>query len=566
MLVSRSLRSIAFCRLPSAIDLLLFTTVFLSPVWCQTHSQSDAPASSQTPQADQSKPPVAVNPKPCEITVTPSGPTTNTCSPDQQSTGTPPSGSSPSTTQTPGAGADGQPQQQGSAQAQPATRVTKAEARELFHSVDDILAFASQDTGLPIKRKVKRKLIAREQMEKYIHKGMRDDKDSQRLVHEELVLQKFGFIPPGYNLRVEFLRLLGEQVAAYYEPKNKTVNLLDWVQPDIQRPVLAHELTHALQDQTVDLLTWPDAGQKDDKPLPDQQELAVEEEQAARQCVTEGQAMITLYDYSLAPLDKNVVTAPDMVNAMRAGVGDNSNGDSPVFAAAPMFLRESLMMPYSFGSDFVRAVLVKQGKQAAFTGMLLDPPVDTRQVMQPETYMAHQVVAPLTVPDLDRLAGPGYERYDFGAMGEFDIYLLAKQYGGNDAPKNYYPHWRGGYYYAAHAKTAPKDEVSMLYFSRWDSAESANAFAKLYGDYLPKRYKKAAQSPASCHPIAGDKGTGCPVALWDTNEGKVRIEVQGNDVLITEDFDDATVDRAHDVLLLKVPAREEKRSTQYGEK
>ena len=89
---------------------------------------------------------------------------------------------------------------------------------------------------------------------------MRDDKDSQRLVQPELVLQKFGLMPPGYDLHSEFLRLLGEQVAAYYDPKTKSVNLLDWVPPDIQKPVLAHELTHALQDQKVNLEKWELAG------------------------------------------------------------------------------------------------------------------------------------------------------------------------------------------------------------------------------------------------------------------------------------------------------------------
>ena len=122
----------------------------------------------------------------------------------------------------------------------------------------------------------------------------------------------------------------------------------------------------------------------------------MEEAQQARQCVAEGQAMVTLFDYSLAPLGKTVLTAPEVVDAMRAGMADNS--DSPVFAAAPMFLRESLIMPYTFGSDFVRTVLTNKGKDAAFGGLLENPPVDTRQVMQPETYLLNQVVAPPTRP------------------------------------------------------------------------------------------------------------------------------------------------------------------------
>ncbi len=417
--------------------------------------------------------------------------------------------------------------------------------------MDVILRFASQDTGLPIRHQVKRHLITRESMEKYVDKRMRDDKDAQRLEQSRLVLEKFGLLPPGYDLHGEFLRLLAEQVAAYYDPKTKSVNLLDWVPPDTQRPVLAHELTHALQDQKIGLEKWERAGAKDDSPLPDQQEYVVEEEQAARQCVAEGQAMVVLLNYTLAPMGKDVVSAPEIFDAMRADMADNK--DSPVFAAAPMFLRESLMMPYSWGTDFVRTVLASKGKEAAYAGMLENPPVDTRQVMEPETYLANLAVAPLIIPDLDKLVAPDYKRFDFGGMGEFDVYLLAKQYGGE--PKNYYPHWRGGYYFAARAADGPKDHpvISMLYFSRWDSPESARAFAKLYGDYLPKRYTKVSWV-AACP--AGPNALACSHSEAMTEQGKVVMDVRGNDLLIMESFDEPVVQRAQDVLLggMSLPA------------
>ncbi len=454
------------------------------------------------------------------------------------------------TIQVPGAGVDVQDQQQESAPPQSAeqpgaqTRISKAQAKELFRSVDEILGFASHDTGLPIEHKVKRHLITRESVEKYVDKRMKDDKDAQRLEQSRLVLEKFGLLPPGYDLHSEFLRLLGEQVAAYYDPKSKSVNLLDWVQPDIQKPVLAHELTHALQDQKINLEKWELAGARDDAPEPDQQEQVVEEAQAARQCVAEGQAMVVLLDYTLAPTGKDILTAPEIVEAMRAAMADNK--DSPVFAAAPMFLRESLLMPYTFGLDFVRTVLAARGKDAAYSGMLQNPPIDTRQIMQPETYLMKQNVATLVIPGLDQLVAPDYQRFDFGGMGEFDIYLLAKQYGG--APPNYYPHWRGGYYFAAHAKSAPKDQIAMLYFSRWDSPQAAQDFARLYADYLPKRYKKAVlQQPVSA---SGAGATGVPSAItFETNEGKAALEIQGSDLLILEGFDDKVEERAREVLL-----------------
>ena len=131
--------------------------------------------------------------------------------------------------------------------------ITKAQAKELFRSVDEILQFVSQDTGLPIKHKVKRKLITRDKVEHYVEKRLKEDKDTQRLERSQLVLKKFGMIPQDYDLHSEFLKLLSEQVAAFYDSKTKTVNLLDWVQPELQKTVLAHELTHALQDQAVDL-------------------------------------------------------------------------------------------------------------------------------------------------------------------------------------------------------------------------------------------------------------------------------------------------------------------------
>ena len=131
-------------------------------------------------------------------------------------------------------------------------------------------------------------------------------------------------------------------------------------------------------------------------------------------------------------------------------------------------------------------------------------------------------------------------------MGEFDIYLLAKQYGG--APPNYYPHWRGGYYFAARAKSGPKDQIAMLYFSRWDSPEAAQDFAKMYADYLPKRYKKAVlQQPASA---GGASATGGQPALaFDTNQGKVTLETLGNDLLILEGYDDTVAAKARAELL-----------------
>lgn len=132
-------------------------------------------------------------------------------------------------------------------------KITPAEAKELFQSVDQILHFASSDTLLPIKHSVKKEMVSRDQVEKYIGDKFKDDVDRIRFERSELVLKKFGLLPRKFNLHDFLIKLLGEQVAGYYDEKTKTINLLDWVAMDMQKPVMAHELTHALQDQSFDL-------------------------------------------------------------------------------------------------------------------------------------------------------------------------------------------------------------------------------------------------------------------------------------------------------------------------
>jgi len=134
-------------------------------------------------------------------------------------------------------------------------KITPHQAEQLFHSVDEIMDFDSQQTGLPIKREIKRKLTSRDEVVSFLTKHLNDE-DTKRLRRSELVLKKFGLLPRDFNLQTFLVALLREEVAGYYDPKTKTVNLLDWVPMEEQEPVMAHELTHALQDQSVNLQRW----------------------------------------------------------------------------------------------------------------------------------------------------------------------------------------------------------------------------------------------------------------------------------------------------------------------
>ena len=103
---------------------------------------------------------------------------------------------------------------------------------------------------------MKRRLTKRDEVQSYIEKSMKDDKDAKRLERSSAVLKKFGLLPRNFDLPNFLVTMLREQVAGYYDAKTKTVNLLNWVDVEQQKPVLAHELTHALQDQSFGIEKW----------------------------------------------------------------------------------------------------------------------------------------------------------------------------------------------------------------------------------------------------------------------------------------------------------------------
>ena len=419
-------------------------------------------------------------------------------------------------------------------------KITPRQAEELFHSVDEILDFDSKQTGLPIKREVKRKLTSRDEVVSYLTKHL-DDEDTKRLRRSELVLKKFGLLPHEFDLQTFLVSLLREEVAGYYDPKTRTVNLLDWVPMAEQEPVVAHELTHALQDQAVGMEKWMRKGDKDLAEIrkdPTPADIENDEIDNAREAVIEGQAQAMMFQYAIAPTGHTIVNSPELVDAMQEETLTGTPG-TKVFNSAPIFMQESLTFPYSYGMQFVVKLMRKGGKEQAFAAVLKNPPHTTRQIMQPETYLSGEKIEPMRVPDFKHDFA-NYQKFDIGAMGEFDVAVLIEQYAGKPASKRLYPEWRGGYYYAAKPKADSAGILGLLYVSRWSSADKAAEFAAIYAHSLKDRYKKAqeAEDPKQSGQADDDVLKGRHV--WTTEDGAVVIEVQGDTVLVSESLDAGT--------------------------
>ena len=425
-------------------------------------------------------------------------------------------------------------------------KISPQEAEELSRDVDNILQFASKETNLPVKQEVKKQFTSRDEVVAYLKKNMAEDKDAQRLRRSELVLKKFGLLPRDFDLQSFLITLLREQVAGYYDPKTKTVNLLDWIGPEAQRPVMAHELTHALQDQSFGLEKWMKAGDTDldkiEQPTPS--DLESDEVSEARQAIVEGQAMVVLVDYMLAPTGQSILGSPQIADALKEGMLLGT-ADSPAFQNAPIFLKEALTFAYRYGLDFEVALLRKGGKEKAFAAVFTDPPHTTRQIMEPETYLSGEHLDSMRLPDFEK-DFKNYERFDVGAMGEFDVAILVDQYAGAEAARAVYPHWRGGYYYAGRPKGDPTAPLAVLYVSRWSDPEAAQGFAAIYAKSLEKRYQHVHEAAEDANKSISQLQTLKTLTgthTWLTEEGPVVISVARDSVLITESMDQPTTER-----------------------
>ena len=181
-------------------------------------------------------------------------------------------------------------------------------------------------------------------------------------------------------------------------------------------------------------------------------------------------------------------------------------------------------------------MLVKGGKEAAFAGVLENPPSSSFEIMHPAAYMAHVPVPVLRLPDIHPLIDAEYTPYDVGVMGEFDVRILTELFGGQQIAAALTPEWNGGIYYAAQRKSAVTAEEK----------ESTASIGLLYYSQVEERGFGAVVSAGVCGGVAAEV-----LGMWwsgkkdeaddneqvyTTNEGDVLLSISGTGVFVSEGF------------------------------
>jgi hypothetical protein len=436
---------------------------------------------------------------------------------------------------------------------QVAGKITPEQALQLFSLVDELIKFSSDETGLPIKSTVKRQITSRDTVESYLKQKFDEDESAKRLQRSEIVLKKFGLLDRDFALKPFLLALLKEQIEAYYDSKTKTVYMLDWVDVEEQKPVLAHELTHALQDQHSDLEKWNNQTPEDVSlnSSDDTDHLARDEMDTAREAVAEGQATAVMMDYMLKPMGKSLVKDPEVMEFVRQHMA--ASADSPVLSRAPLLLSESLLFPYREGLSFEQDVWMDQGQAAAFAGTMDRPPTSSWEIINPREYEKHHLPAVPLLPNIHPLVDKLYKPYDIGQIGQLDLHILSELFGGDQAANDLTPAWDGGLYWAGQrlsAKTpeeqANTNSIALFYLSVWKNTASAQAFASLYADELGRKYSGVKLDSSDERNAPAGRSSGftvfpSPVSsgeeqVYSTSEGPVVITTRGKMVFVAESF------------------------------
>jgi hypothetical protein len=347
---------------------------------------------------------------------------------------------------------------------------TDPRARELCAQVQPLALELTKLSGMSLRHPVPCDYINKQKIKDYLNERVKEVTKPDDVRAEELTLKKFGLVPPDFDLTKNTVDLLTEQAAAFYDYNKKKLFITETTAGDSQESVLAHELAHAIADQNYNLGKYIHGGRKSDDGA------------AARLAVMEGQATWLMSELLAERIGQSLKGSPALVEKM-SSLSDAS-GQFPVFDKSPLYLRMTLVFPYTRGMLFQHAVFERDGKQG-FAEVFRQPPVSTQQIIHPDKYFAGVKPTQPALPDPK--LGKGYKGLVGGTLGELDHQVMLEQYSGRERAAALAPHWRGCTFQLTENRQA--NRVVLLYAVEWDTEDAARDYFAAYRRQMEKKWK-----------------------------------------------------------------------------
>ncbi len=301
-----------------------------------------------------------------------------------------------------------------------------------------IVHFDEQHRGLTFKEPVRVEYLSNAQFNKEVSvPAPTSEADRTAENHALGELRALGLVHGNVNLAASENKLSQSDIVGLYVDTKKTIFVRGTELTPYVRVTLAHELTHALQDQYFDLTKL--------------QRSVKDGNDAGLTALIEGDAVRdeNLYEQSLSTADQQAYQKEQGQLEKRAGQTSN----------IPEILSDMLQFPYAFGPTFVDS-LDANGGTAAIDHAFGDPPLSEAQIVDPVEYpigwRPTRVATPTLPAGAHRLDKPN----SFGQVSLFEV--LGSRLG-YDRAWNAVQGWQGdnALPYKEHGRTCMVIDVAM---------------------------------------------------------------------------------------------------------
>jgi len=370
----------------------------------------------------------------------------------------------------------------------------------LARLVDSLRVPVERATGLSFRTPPRSALRSRDQVRSYLLAKLDEELPPGRMRGLETAYRLFGMLPDTLRLRDLLLNLYAEQVAGYYDPDSAMLFGVAGADRAQLRLVLAHEMVHALQGQYLPLDSILKSTVNNDR-------------LTAAQSVLEGQA--TLVSIEVLTPGQRVTATPQFWELYRDQVRAQQSA-MPVFARAPLVVREALIFPYLEGAEFMHWWADRGPRDTLPYGPRM--PVSTEQILHPDRYARGD--APVTLA-FAADSGVVYE----DVLGESEIRVLLAVLAGSDDVQTVVPiGWGGDRFRVYDAPGGP----ALVWYVAWDDQRSADRFLQSAGPALRRTGRVGYRATLDALSIDGRPATRyvlAPVA-WERWSGVPGVKVE----------------------------------------
>lgn len=343
---------------------------------------------------------------------------------------------------------------------------------EILQEADVVFKDVSRLSGLSVLKPVPRAFKDKAFFRDYYRRQMQEQYPPAKKLAYEKAYALLGLLPAGTDLIDTYLSGFLRSVQGLYDPEAKTLYIADWVPSGDQEETLAHELTHALQDQHFDLAAYLEKGRG-----------LTTDEQFARVSVMEGQAVAIAMNLSLEDRGTDFTKVVNIAkwigfNRMLQAEGDKAFGRRSSF-------NEAVQFPYVFGATFLQSYVRAYG-WAGMASLFKRPPSATHQILHPgEFFPKRHNPLRISIGDLSAGPLPGYSRVWEDTLGEYGLGVLLGAYGIKGAPLLALGGWRGDQFQVYEKK----EDLLLVGFLHFKEEAQADDYFRGYRELMDKKFK-----------------------------------------------------------------------------